>query len=71
MIKISPEYFSAKQAADYLGIAYVTLKRDYPGWDRFGVIARRYNDRASTGKLRFKRTELDQMMNQWKVIKEV
>jgi predicted site-specific integrase-resolvase len=69
MLQISPEYLSAQQAASYLGIAYETLKKNYPQWMKFGVIARRFNNKADTGKLRFKRSELDQMMDQWKVVK--
>lgn len=66
MIQISPEYLSGKQAAIYLGIGYSTLRRDWPSWTKLGVVPSRYNGRK---ELRFKRGELDSLMDQWKVIK--
>lgn len=67
MISISPEYLSAKQSAAYLGIGYSTFRRDYPSYVAFGVVPRTYMGR--TGR-RFKRSELDRLMDTWRVIKE-
>lgn len=66
MIQIAPEYLTTRQAATYLGIGYSTLLRDWPKWTDLGVNPSRYN---GIKDLRFKRSELDQLMDQWRVIK--
>lgn len=69
MISIAPEYLNARNAAQYLGISYGTLMSDYPSWIACGVTPIRYGGRANTGHLRFKKSELDHLMNQWKMIR--
>ena len=60
-------YLNAKQAANYIGIAYSTLKRDWVKWTSQGVNPSRY---MGTKQLRFKRSDLDHLMHQWRVIKD-
>lgn len=70
MIKQSQEYLNLKQAAEYLGIGESTAKnRKSPAywckWEKFGVVASRWPGRM----LKFKRSDLDRMMEETKVTK--
>lgn len=65
-MEIIPAYLSTKQAAEYLGIGYSTAKKNWPQWTKFGVVPSRLNGKA---ELRFKRSELDRLMDAWRVIK--
>lgn len=69
MIQIAPQYLTARQASDYLGIAYVTLRKDYKSWFDLGVNPSRYGGKNDSGHLRFKRSELDHLMDQWRLVK--
>lgn len=69
-VVITPAYLSLKDTAAYLGIGLSTSKRDWPSWEKFGVIPSRYVSSTGRGRrLFFRRTELDRMMDQMKVIK--
>jgi predicted site-specific integrase-resolvase len=52
-----------KQAAEYLGIAYITAQKGWPSWLKHGVVPARFPQRT----LRFKREDLDKMMDLLKV----
>lgn len=59
-------YLNLKQAAEYLGIPYSTANRDWPGWEKHGVIPSRRNGRVK-GVLMFSRKDLDGLVESWKV----
>lgn len=63
MIRERQEYLSLKQAAEYLGIGDSTAKKNWPTWEQYGVIPSRYPKRT----LRFKRSDLDKLMELTKV----
>lgn len=66
----APAYLSLKDTAAYLGMGLSTSKRDWPSWEKFGVIPSRYVNSTGRGRrLFFRRAELDRMMDQMKVIK--
>lgn len=56
-------YMNLREAAHYLGIGESTAKREWPGWKEFGVVPSRYPKNT----LRFKREDLDRMMESLKV----
>jgi hypothetical protein len=64
MIKTIQAYMNLKEAAEYLGIGESTAKREWPSWEKYGVIPSRFPVR----NLKFKRTELDKMMDSLKVV---
>jgi len=64
MIKQAQEYLNLKQAAEYLGIGGSTAKRIWPSWIDHGVVPSRFPG----NKLRFKRSELDRMMDLLRVV---
>lgn len=64
MIKHAQQYLNLKQAAEYLGINESTASRQWPGWkERFNVVPSKLGKRT----LKFKRSDLDQMMEALKV----
>lgn len=63
MTKPAQEYFNLRQASQYLGIGIATAKREWVKWQEYGVIASRYPART----LRFKRSDLDKLMQSFKV----
>lgn len=69
-VVITPAYLSLTETAAYFGMSLGTAKRDWPSWEKFGVVPSRYVNRSGRGRrLFFRRTELDRMMDQMKVIK--
>lgn len=63
MIKEAQEYLNLKQSAEYLGIGEATAQRLWPSWGSYGVHPARYPKRT----LRFKKTDLDRLMEAFKV----
>ncbi|MBI5150149.1 MAG: helix-turn-helix domain-containing protein [Candidatus Omnitrophica bacterium] len=62
---ITPAYLNLKQSAEYLGISEGHTKRIWPSWQRYGVVPARFPART----LRFKRSDLDRMIESLKVVK--
>lgn len=62
-MKTNQQYLNLRQAAEYLGIGRATAIRLWPSWSKFGVVPSRYPQRT----LRFKRADLDRMMEALKV----
>lgn len=57
-------YLNLKDSAVYLGLSYRTAKNEWPGWiEKFNVTPSRYPKRT----LRFKKTDLDKIMELTKV----
>lgn len=65
-MRIAPAYYNLTQAAQYLGIGLATAQREWPGWEKFGVIPSRFPKRT----LRFKKDDLDKIMDCLKLVKE-
>lgn len=63
-LRAAGNLLTAKEAAAYLGISYNTLKRDWPAFDKYGVVPCRYRGGRI---LLFKKSELDQMIEKWRV----
>ncbi len=57
-------YLNLKESAEYLGIGASTAKREWPSWQRYGVIPARFPVKT----LRFKRADLDRMIESLKVV---
>lgn len=80
MNKPNQEYMNLRQTADYLGMSLSTAHRSYPTWVEHGVIPSRLRSLVKNEKgsievregrnLRFKRSEIDRMMDQLKVVKK-
>lgn len=66
MIKSTQEYLNCRQAGEYLGLGYSTVLRDWPKWVSWGIVPSRYPSRT----LRFKRSDLDRLMQANKVQQE-
>lgn len=60
---IVQEYLSLKQSAEYLGLSESRAKVIWPGWAKYGCVPSRLSSRT----LRFKRSDLDKMMEALKV----
>lgn len=56
-------YLNCREAAQFLGIGYSTVLRDWPSWVEWGVVPSRYPKRT----LRFKKSDLDKLMQAFKV----
>lgn len=61
--KITQAYLNLKESAIYLGISVSTAQKVWCQWERYGVIPARFPART----LRFKRSDLDKMMEHLKV----
>jgi hypothetical protein len=57
-------YLNLRESAEYLGMGKSTLKRIWPSLERYGIIPSRFPART----LRFKKTDLDRLMQETKVI---
>jgi hypothetical protein len=56
-------YLSLKESAEYLGIGESTVRKEWPSWEKFGIVPSRFP--AQT--LRFKKSDLDRLMDATKV----
>jgi predicted DNA-binding transcriptional regulator AlpA len=65
ILSTTQQFLSLKETAEYLGIGERTAQRDWPSWERYGVVPSRMGSRV----LRFKKADLDQMMESLKVVK--
>lgn len=56
-------YLNLREAAEYLGIGESTAQRLWPSWIKLGIIPARYPGK----RLRFKKSDLDKLIEQFKV----
>lgn len=59
-------YLNLRETAEYLGIGESTAKKEWPRWQKYGVIPSRFPAKG----LKFKRSDLDRMMESTKVVTE-
>ncbi len=62
-IKPNQAYLNLREASQYLGIGESTAQHIWPSWEAYGVIPSRFPVKT----LKFKKSELDQMLENLKV----
>ena len=62
---VCQEYFNLREACEYLGIGYSTMKKSgrWVSWGDYGVVPSRPGKRT----LKFKKSDLERMMEMTKV----